>query len=472
MNSKKIIIISSIFFALSFFILLFFHAGTKSSPWKKWHVIAVEKSVPEKDVLNYLSKIKVEDVVSISSPRSNFAPEITPILPNSLFGNYTKNQDKYFSDRSGNFRLYYVPKRISSSKLKAAPFKAVQDLNTTNYIFLFAFILFFYVFCAFFYSNSRLKFSLSTFPFLIYVLFNPSLQSLFASIFFLTAVLLWSRTENRRYRFEVTIKNPYILSMLCASLICAVLSLWKSFMLYLDTLVLCATIYVLYEQVSFIFIKQGEYFNYTKIVGSYWIPKVTSRTIYCFYTICALIIVSGILTFTIPLAKNKKTASYEIPCPSRTLSKGFSYSAYSKARKNSSEEKQLPDLSNYVDQVWNGINISYNTLNEKSYISPVKRKSTIQNLEYYENDGKIESKINIIEKFSSSFIKKTIKKIKKQDEPTIEKILVNQGGIYRVKYSGAKNDLSIKIIVMLMGLFFSCSDILLFFVLKKKNRKN
>ena len=472
MNSKKIIVISSVFLVLSLFILLFFHADTKSSPWKKWHVIAVEKTISENEVLNYLSKIKIEKIVSISSPRSNFAPEMTPVLPSSLFGTYVKNQDKYFYDKSGNYRLYYIPKRIPSSKLKDAPFKIIQDLNATNYIFLFSFILFFYIFCAFFYKNSRLKFCLSSFPFLIYFFFNSSLQSLFASVFFLTAFLLWNKTENRRYRFEVTIKNPYILTMISSSLICAALGLWKSFVLYLDTLVLCASIYVLFEQLQSVFSKKSEHFNYGRIVGSYWIPKVNSKTIYVFYTLCALIIVSGILTFTIPLAKNKKSFSYEIPCPSRTAKKGFSYAAYRKAEKNGTYENQLPNLSNYVDQVWNGLSISYGSLNKKTYISPVKKKATIYNLEYYEADGKIESQIVPIEKFSSSFIKKTISNIKKQDYATLETILVNQGGIYKVHYSGVKNDFLIKLIVMLMGLFFSCSDILLFFVKKKKNRNN
>ena len=65
------------------------------SPWKNWKVLSVDVNIPEKTVLDELSKSSVDTVISESSQRLNVSSEFSPILP-SEFNFYQDNIYRYF----------------------------------------------------------------------------------------------------------------------------------------------------------------------------------------------------------------------------------------------------------------------------------------------------------------------------------------------------------------------------------------
>ena len=88
------------------------------SPWKNWRVLSVDIKIPEKTVLDELSKISIDTVVSESSKRLSVNSEFSPVLP-SEFNFYQDNIYRYFYDKYNNYRLYYLPKTVKNRTLKA-----------------------------------------------------------------------------------------------------------------------------------------------------------------------------------------------------------------------------------------------------------------------------------------------------------------------------------------------------------------
>ena len=101
MKSKSIILISLLIVILSVISMIFLRETPVLSPWKNWKVLSVDKNIPEETVLEELSKISINSVVSENSEKLNVTSKFAPVLP-SEYNFYQENLHRYFYDKFQN----------------------------------------------------------------------------------------------------------------------------------------------------------------------------------------------------------------------------------------------------------------------------------------------------------------------------------------------------------------------------------
>ena len=114
---KSTIIIEITLIILLLTSMLIFREVPVISPWKNWKVLSVPVNIPEEKVIDELSKISIDNVVTESSKRIEVNSNLSPVLP-SEYNFYENNLYRFFYDKSNNFRLYYIPKNVHNYKLK------------------------------------------------------------------------------------------------------------------------------------------------------------------------------------------------------------------------------------------------------------------------------------------------------------------------------------------------------------------
>ena len=127
---KSTIILELIIIILLLSSMFIFREIPVLSPWKNWKVLSIPVNIPEERVLNELSKISINNVISEKSSRIEVNSKLSPILP-SEYNFYKNNLYRFFYDKNNDFRLYYFPKEVSNSKLKKLPFEYNIDLQSS-----------------------------------------------------------------------------------------------------------------------------------------------------------------------------------------------------------------------------------------------------------------------------------------------------------------------------------------------------
>ncbi|MGP1586891.1 MAG: hypothetical protein ACTTHG_00960 [Treponemataceae bacterium] len=462
----------SIFLALLSIVFLFvFKVNTNSSPWKKWRTLAVPLQYDEKQVLNELEKIGIKNVISLKSQRTNTATQMVPVLPKE-FQLYDTNLDNYFYDKTKQYNIYYIQKPFLKSKLKKLSFmkESKLDLNSEIFNFPIYIVLLCYILMIVF-IKERIKYAISAIPLPVLVFSNPSFASLICALFSFCSIFFIEKTDMRKHQFAAVIKNHFIILGFICSTICSLASGFGFFLLYLTSLIGCVSLFSVFTIIQKQLKKSCQYFNYVKINTANFLPALKKTSVTVFYLLALLILLTGLLFFLLPVNfSNKFENEFSIPAPVKKFGK-YNLSSYKKLE-SKKIHSDLPDLADYINQTWNSQIFPYITLNQnKVFFTKIKNNTSISYTDYVEvlNENTNRTSIVPVEvevlKFNNKYVKNNIKNISKTF--TIEKILFDQNGFYEVNYLKSKNNIFSLIFCMIAGLFFSITDILLFFVGKK-----
>ena len=143
--------------------------------------------------------------------------------------------------------------------------------------------------------------------------------------------------------------------------------------------------------------------------------------------------------------------------------RGFTLKSYSNLQtKKSSTE--FPDLGDFVSQVWNSTVFPCIALqNNKGYVENVTPGTSVNTTEYFEENGKIETKSVEVATFTKQFIDTTLHRIQTFNTPIIEKVLMDQESFCAADFGNVKRTTPLTYVVFVIAMLFCGLQILFFF---------
>src|SRR5574344_127253 len=209
MKTKTKLLISLLVLIISLILVFLFRIKPEFSPWNSFHVVIINKNVAESDVLKAFSDCGITDVISFSSKRLLTTSKLSPVLPTE-YSDYENSISKMFFDKSGNFKLYYIPKNISKSKLNNFPYKYQIDINYPFYYVNIIFVLVIAL-ALLFILNKKIRYTFLLLPVLLFIYSSPIFSSAIICCFSFIEIYLFSLFKDRKEDFLTIIKNPIFL---------------------------------------------------------------------------------------------------------------------------------------------------------------------------------------------------------------------------------------------------------------------
>ena len=464
MKTKSTILISLFLVILCVFSMIMLRETPVLSPWKNWKVLSVDINIPEKNVLNELSKISIDTVVSESSQRLNVSSEFSPVLP-SEFNFYQDNLYRYFYDKYNNYRLYYLPKTVKNKTLKALPFDYNIDLQASfpYFSFILTVVSFFVLI---FLIKNKVLFTISLLPMLLYTVVFPDFNSLVISLFGFVIVYFADKYINRKNILSALLNNQFVILSFSICIISCILGGFKGFFLFFLAIISCIGLNLIISWlISYIDDKKNR-LKFSKIVSASGYHFYNEKMIYIFYGLSVFILIGALSYILIPSISNKtnKDTPLLLPTPLEyTNTRGFTIGSYANLQTKKSPT-ELPDLGDYVSQIWNAkvfpfIPFSMN----RGYVSNVTPETPVNTVEYFEENGIIKTKSVEVAVFSKDFINTALDNIKSSDNPVIENVLLDQESFCASDFGNVKRTTSLTIILFVIALIFSGAEIFIFY---------
>ena len=464
MKTKSTVIISLIIVILCVFSMILLRETPILSPWKNWKVLSVDSKIPEKTVLNELSKISIDTVVSESSQRLNVNSEFSPILP-SEFNFYQDNIYRYFYDKYNNYRLYYLPKTVKNRILKALPFDYNIDLQASFPYFSFILTVVSFIILIFLIKN-KLLFSISLLPMLLFTVVFPDFNSLVISLFSFVIVYFADKYINRKNILSALVNNLFVILSFSVCVISGILGGFKGILLFFLTIISCIGLILIISWLISYYDEKRNRLKFAKIVSASGHNFCNPKMIYLFYGLSVFILIGALSYILIPSISDKTTKDTPllIPTPLEyTSTRGFSIGSYTSLQSKKSPT-ELPDLGDYVSQIWNAKVFPFISFSEnRGYVSNVIPETSVNTVEYFEENGIIKTKSVKIAVFSKDFINTALDNIKSSDNPVIENVLLDQESFCASDFGNVKRTTSLTFILFVIAMLFSGAEIFIFY---------
>ena len=464
MKTKSTVIISLIIVILCVFSMILLRETPVLSPWKNWKVLSVDSKIPEKTVLNELSKISIDTVVSESSQRLNVNSEFSPILP-SEFNFYQDNIHRYFYDKYNNYRLYYLPKTVKNRILKALPFDYNIDLQASFPYFSFILAVISFIALILFIKN-KLLFSISLLPMLLFTVVFPDFNSLVISLFTFVIIYFADKYINRKNILSALVNNLFVILSFSVCVISGILGGFKGILLFFLTIISCIGLILIISWLISYYDEKRNRLKFAKIVSASGHNFCNPKMIYLFYGLSVFILIGALSYILIPSISDKtsKDTPLLIPTPLEyTSTRGFSIGSYTSLQSKKSPT-ELPDLGDYVSQIWNAKVFPFISFSEnRGYVSNVIPETSVNTVEYFEENGIIKTKSVKIAVFSKDFINTALDNIKSSDNPVIENVLLDQESFCASDFGNVKRTTSLTFILFVIAMLFSGAEIFIFY---------
>lgn len=464
MKTKSTVIISLIIVILCVFSMILLRETPILSPWKNWKVLSVDSKIPEKTVLNELSKISIDTVVSESSQRLNVNSEFSPILP-SEFNFYQDNIYRYFYDKYNNYRLYYLPKTVKNRILKALPFDYNIDLQASFPYFSFILAVISFIVLILFIKN-KLLFSISLLPMLLFTVVFPDFNSLVISLFTFVIIYFADKYINRKNILSALVNNLFVILSFSVCVISGILGGFKGILLFFLTIISCIGLILIISWLISYYDEKRNRLKFAKIVSASGHNFCNPKMIYLFYGLSVFILIGALSYILIPSISDKtsKDTPLLIPTPLEyTSTRGFSIGSYTSLQSKKSPT-ELPDLGDYVSQIWNAKVFPFISFSEnRGYVSNVIPETSVNTVEYFEENGIIKTKSVKIAVFSKDFINTALDNIKSSDNPVIENVLLDQESFCASDFGNVKRTTSLTFILFVIAMLFSGAEIFIFY---------
>ena len=206
--------------------------------------------------------------------------------------------------------------------------------------------------------------------------------------------------------------------------------------------------------------------KFAKIVSASGHNFCNPKMIYLFYGLSVFILIGALSYILIPSISDKtsKDTPLLIPTPLEyTSTRGFSIGSYTSLQSKKSPT-ELPDLGDYVSQIWNAKVFPFISFSEnRGYVSNVIPETSVNTVEYFEENGIIKTKSVKIAVFSKDFINTALDNIKSSDNPVIENVLLDQESFCASDFGNVKRTTSLTFILFVIAMLFSGAEIFIFY---------
>lgn len=438
---------------LSLFILFIFKTIPTGKLWNGFNVLYVPTETSEEMMIDAFSQSEILEHYELSNQYipltfKNFSPEISMLKLN--FSNedfsYLSKRQLYFFDKSGNYKLYYIPTKFKNNLNDCVKILSKRGVkigvdNSSSYPVFIPIVMFLLFLLLLIFSKKKNVFFIGGIFLISFVICNPfyscavSVCLIFLILFFVSNI--WKRKDFIIYLFS----KPFVPVVLFFSILGSFsTSLKTGFMFLIAVFGIFNSLYVftIFED----FIIQKRSFIPVKIRSakriSIYAKKQNQTLISCMIVVFFLIFIS---IFSNSSVSDSKFAKILLP----------SSNAYS---------QELVSLDDYYNFAWNVSSAPYKSLNDKN-----QNSNFYQYPCYEEVDGKIVETMQI-RSFNESFKNQIFDEIDLLNFNSIEKILKSQGENVKTGYLSTSSyhigffGIIVMIISLLILLFIYISSII------------
>lgn len=411
---KKVsFVLFPLFLVITLVAMVIFRSVPFGKLWKGYSVLYVPVEDSDEAVLSCFAQAGIENVTCLSGQYlpvlyKAHSVEVSMIPFNPEATQYLNDRENYFYDKSGNYRLYYIPvsekNELSNcvNLLRENGIDAGVDLSAPYpWIIPVLSVLFFLILL--FLAADKIAFSLSTFVFVLFTLCFPFLTSVSSSFIFMIYFFSISSLIFRRGLLDYISKRILVIFL---GILSVISSFTQSVMCGFMFLLCCITAVlalIFYYDSKKLFEERKSDFRPVLIRSVYFVPKFNGNervvfpislllTVICF-TVCVFFMDS----FSTKISK--------LSLPSANVS---------------SKDQNLTDLEDYARWKWEVQSFPYRNINIES-----DAKSYVKFPRYSEVNGKIVENYDIAS-FNESYILNTTEEINELPFNAMEKVLLSQ----------------------------------------------
>ena len=406
--------------------------------WKDYKTVYVEKNYSSKAVMDAFSSQGITGVLSFREPGEKQKSPFVPVLLSVKFNGFSfvDLQNAYFTDKTGNYRLYYVPSKFSK-KIPAVLSKITASCGSNvepRFPFFSVCLVVLYFIFLLFYSKKKLFFTAIAFPFVFLSFCAPLMHICAIVILFVTVLFLFQNYWNREGYIGVLLHQKLFFIAIGVFSLFAIFSGLHVFILFCLASI-GSTLFVLFYNELHSILYQKAYIRpvYIKKAINIDIKKSIKSVFFIVETIFTLLIFPGSLFFNGFLVSENSKELY-IPGPSEyTYGKGFNIENYQKGINKSVKSKNsLPSLVDYIGADWYIETAPYSRLpisgtgNTENYIPLVG--ASVDMPDFKTENHTVQSKKLYHKVFDSDFLSEKLHSI--DSDSTIyeaEKLLYSEG---------------------------------------------
>lgn len=415
---KKIIPVVLLFIcsAMVVVLLLLSAAIPESSLWNGYIILYVSAECSETDVLATLDKNNIDDIISFSTQRTPFISRFAPVQPESRSPEqYLAGRLNFFYDKSGMYRLYYVPEKYAfrlpgvMQQLQNcfpqcdAGWDAAVSYNwVVPVVCGLVFIMFLFLT-----ANRWFMFVAGILP-VLFSICLPSFTNGAAIVVLLFGLLLIAPVWGRKRMLPVILKSATSMCFVCLPLLIAAAG---SLNYGLVLLIVYAGTGCLLKVLHFfqIYLSGKHHFVPVMIRSAEMIPVITGNTRRAVYIpVIAIGLFIVFFLFSGIFLPSFDTKDLFLPAPAEyTYKTDFSADAYTAAV---TEHSPLPGLADFVSWVWNISSFPFRSVYEMQGMQTAVIGDNVQMPEYFVDSatGKIHETLNTVLVFDELFIESVL----------------------------------------------------------------
>jgi hypothetical protein len=430
-----VICAAAVFLAGCLAALFLFRYAPSEPLWNEFRVLAVSSEVSEERVLSLLERSGIDSVISRSG-RVPFAyPQEAPVQPDSSV--YYDESLRYFSDRDGGHRLFFLPESKGLEKQAALAFKGSDIAAILDGGFVWnplpAFFLAALGGVFFFFSKQKWFFLSAALPFLLFAfcspLFSVCAGSCFVLAFLFRLEKFWKRAAAGRDLLWDTLLFFFVLISLVFFITAGGYVTALSFCAFAAS---GAAVFLSHRGGTLREERRRERHVFTPVpimsprafISS---GKAFLRTIIPLWA-CLL----GIAVFFIffrGFTSSAASNGLSIPAPTGYTENAVFDMQELEAHEAVSSAEGLPDLVDFIRFQWTIQTFPYRSVHSGGN-SPEKDAAAIIRYETDEN-GRIRARMEQVKRFDNQFITDIIEREKRG---TLESMLISQGRFAAVEY--------------------------------------
>lgn len=406
---------------LSLFILFIFKTIPTGKLWNGFNVLYVPTETSESMMIDSFSQSQISEHYELSNQYiplkfTNFSPEISMLKLNisSEEFSYLSKRQLYFFDKSGNYKLYYIPTEFKNNlnecvKILSKSGVKVGVDNSSSYPIFIPIVIFLLFLILLVFSKKKNVFFIGGLFLINFVICNPfyntgvSVCLIFLILFFISNI--WKRKDFIICLFS----KPFVPIVLFFSVLGSFsTSIKTGFMFFIAILGIFNSLYVFSICENFVINKRS--FIPVKIRSakriSIYGKKQNQTLLSCMIVVLFLIFIS---IFSNSSISDSKFAKILLPS-------------------SNSSFQELVSLEDYYEFAWNVSSAPYKSLNNKN-----QNSNFYQYPRYEEIDGKIVETMQI-RSFNESFKNQVFEEIDLLNFNSIEKVLKSQGKDVKIGY--------------------------------------
>ena len=353
-------------------------------------------------------------------------------------------RDFFFYDKSGDFKIIYVPDEISSdviNLLKKSPLQFGTD-SVAQYPYLYPAVCFAALVLLSLLGRISFLHSVCAVPLVLFCLWCPLYSSVSGAVCALFAFYAAEQYAGRKHGIPKALLNPAVLISLVISVFSIATGGIKLSILFMMSVLACVSLWIFSKYIE-MFSSSSCHFRYVPIITSRNIQPFKRITIVAVSSLAVASVVLTVFFFlSSGLIKSTGKDGLYLPSPSEyTVEDGINVSAYSELKELRAKEHEdvtdynaesSPDIADFIDEYWLNIRSQYIRLSDSVLYDDLKPGDTISIPEYTEEKDGIRLSQKVFETFDDVFLDNLSEAFYKNGGA--ERFLSSQNKMFTTKY--------------------------------------